>query len=536
MTEIDSLLNVDEDIEPDMDDLDDDFNEVIANLDIGECEEIKLPDDIDLSIIIDNIRAESVVTPMQLENNEILSRMNFSKLEQFAKCEYRKLLSLIEECPCSTTGQISSKDLGDFYTKVHQHANSLEFKMNCMKLFENETHYGVIHQRICFNISMALRKYIVSEKSRKVETTSRQISKRTVTHASRARIRYVGGYCIAKVRHKYVTKKASHRYSNNTSDKEVYEEAKCALKILNNLKEEEQNILACTEEPDSLLDISRRQNMNRGLTNIPDSLFHFFIKLTDKCLNMLTDINLNKMGSELFTVCQNEILSCTPLYEEFVKICFKEKDSYEQFIGSEGYIDELLQYMTLQIVQIEKIYRHIIKYHLIVMLNQFRKDILDRFQIEKKMAHRKQVRVASTGEKDIAAKAVKQVASTSTSKGKYKKCAQKKPEEHFTPTVVNPYLPPELVQSILNQSGLVLEPGPSVSTADADPSMICEQQSESESDVKCKVCDTIDKETEWIQCDSCDSWLHRNCAGLKHHLKWKKYQKKGSKFLCKDCE
>lgn len=176
--------------------------------------------------------------------------MDLSKLEHFVKLEYKKLFSLLEECPSHETGQISSKNLRDFYTKVHQHSLSLDFKMDCLKLFENESAYGVAHQHICFNISMELRKYILSEMAKKNQISACQVSQRTITHASRARVRYVGGYCIAKVRHKYVTKKSSVRYSSKKNDIEIYEHAKSALKILNSLKQEEQNFLASTVEPD----------------------------------------------------------------------------------------------------------------------------------------------------------------------------------------------------------------------------------------------------------------------------------------------
>ena len=33
-------------------------------------------------------------------------------------------------------------------------------------------------------------------------------------------------------------------------------------------------------------------------------------------------------------------------------------------------------------------------------------------------------------------------------------------------------------------------------------------------------------------CDSCDNWYDRKCAGLTNALKWKKFLKKNSKFLC----
>ena len=45
--------------------------------------------------------------------------MIWAKVEVFAKQQYSKITSLLNECKCSETGKIVSKDLGDFYTKQH---------------------------------------------------------------------------------------------------------------------------------------------------------------------------------------------------------------------------------------------------------------------------------------------------------------------------------------------------------------------------------------------------------------------------------
>jgi hypothetical protein len=65
-----------------------------------------------------------------------------------------------------------------------------------------------------------------------------------------------------------------------------------------------------------------------------------------------------------------------------------------------------------------------------------------------------------------------------------------------------------------------------------------EKTSESEEKDLCKICHLGETENkpEWIMCEGCDRWLHRNCAGLKHHLKWKKMLKKDSIFHCNDCK
>ncbi|XP_060559168.1 uncharacterized protein LOC132719419 [Ruditapes philippinarum] len=59
-------------------------------------------------------------------------------------------------------------------------------------------------------------------------------------------------------------------------------------------------------------------------------------------------------------------------------------------------------------------------------------------------------------------------------------------------------------------------------------------QAEVKLEIKCKICSTAEG-GEWIACDNCSQWLHRTCAGLKHHMKWKKFTKTSAKFYCKLC-
>ena len=64
----------------------------------------------------------------------------------------------------------------------------------------------------------------------------------------------------------------------------------------------------------------------------------------------------------------------------------------------------------------------------------------------------------------------------------------------------------------------------------------------SDAEVDCIVCMKPKKylkcveEIEWIQCDSCDGWIHRSCAGLKNYMKWRKATAEGSVFYCKQCK
>ena len=135
-----------------------------------------------------------------------------------------------------------------------------------------------------------------------------------------------------------------------------------------------QFLLVSTEEPAFLLNVSRKQNLNRGLTNIPDNLFHFFLQLTEKCLSLLFNENLNQMGSKMFAMCQTEIMSSNPLYDFCLKIVTKKSEAQQMVedIGSSGSVEDLLTDISLQVSEIEIIYKGIIKLFLLVIFNQFK--------------------------------------------------------------------------------------------------------------------------------------------------------------------
>lgn len=94
-----------------------------------------------------------------------------------------------------------------------------------------------------------IREFVMKAKAKEAETVSTEIDKREVTHASRARIRYVGGYCVAKVRLKYVIKTPPIDTQINRKKKDDYDNAKDAVEILNRLKQDKKTVLENTEEP-----------------------------------------------------------------------------------------------------------------------------------------------------------------------------------------------------------------------------------------------------------------------------------------------
>ena len=89
-----------------------------------------------------------------------------------------------------------------------------------MMRFENET-FKAEHKHIYFNVLVELRKFILCKRAEVYSSTSMKLTERSVTNASRTRIRYIGGYCTAKVRSKFMNKKETLRLAERLRAKIV---------------------------------------------------------------------------------------------------------------------------------------------------------------------------------------------------------------------------------------------------------------------------------------------------------------------------
>ena len=80
--------------------------------------------------------------------------------------------------------------------------------------------------------------------------------------------RYVAGYCLSVLKKKCVNIRNTNKYSKTSDGQSAYENAKCALQILSVLKEEEHFLKKNTSDPESLIDLERRQYSSGKLINV----------------------------------------------------------------------------------------------------------------------------------------------------------------------------------------------------------------------------------------------------------------------------
>ncbi|XP_052762012.1 uncharacterized protein LOC128204651 [Mya arenaria] len=492
------IEDVDIEATEDIENLDDDFNRIIASIISIDAEaiEFEIPEQFNITTVIENMKYEKEK---------------------------------------SSTG-VPEACLAKYYRLSHEFTTSADYTLSCIDLFGDECSFSDHHRIVCYNIVEAIRLFYLKQKVDLLKITKGNIPKRQVTDASRARIRYVAGYCLASLRKKYTKIQHSNLYSKTKEGQDIYSEAKCTVSILNTLKEEEHYLKANTNEPESLLDVERRQYSSRGLTNVTDSLFNFFVKLTEECMAVFVHENLMTFGKSMYNMCLDHIKQNQSLYPLFISVVVNSCSmaGVVEFDEDQD-INSILEKMVLISSQTCSIFNELIQKYLMVLLSQFRKDFKSSLRVEKTMAHRKQIKVSKQS------KDKSKVSETIPSKRqKVAKTRTKTGSIHTNEPHIGPIEESQPCPLNEPQPGPSKEPQPGPST-EPQPGPSKEPQPDhthetiSDDTDLCQKCFS-EREEEWIQCDSCNSWFHRQCAGLKNQRLWKKFIKDEISWFCNCCK
>lgn len=379
--------------------LDDEFNDVISSVVSEEVQAINFdfPEGFEFNVMKEGLGFEKEVTDSHKRINEIVSHLDEDKLKLFTKKILLKLgifakNHMNEDDPDDKSPCIPEKKIAAFYSDVHVYNTSEEYIMHCLELFTGEEEFVDEHMIVAYKIVEFVRSFYIERKVNQLKLGSVPIYRRFVTNASRSRIRYVAGYCVSSLRAKYEKEKKSKMFSRN---EEEYVEAKCRVDIINSLKEDEHYLSENSEYKETLLDVQRRQYVGKKLTNVNDKLFEFFITITNVVLELLIYENLVKYGREMYLEAYNKMYANTSLFEQFLD-CVSQSLSVTQSTEDENEpINNLLNEIVVQSSQCLSVYVDIINKFLHIFIAQFRRDVKDTSKVEKKMAHRKQIRVSA---------------------------------------------------------------------------------------------------------------------------------------------
>ena len=532
-----------------------------------------IPENFDLNDLFENLGFKKEITESHTRINVIISQLqqhNF-KFNTFVKKVFSRMSASIKSLNIDQSGVFLESKLTTFFTHVHEYSTSLGYFMDCLELFDigGEQAFEEEHRIVCYKILEYIREFVIEQKESELQPETSKLIKRFITDSCKPRIRYVAGYCVASLRKRYVKLKQTSMFSHLSQSQLSFKEAKIALNVINSLKEEEHYLKEITCDPDSLIDIDRRQNYRRGLTNVTDSMFDFFLCLTRTCMSKLVQENLVRYGESMYNKCLDVVRGDSSLYEKFSHLVVTRlhSENIEDFHECTLDLSEYLENIVCTSAQIHQIYNELVQKYFLVLFAQFRRDVKSALNVRKTMAHRKQIKVSTKSEKTTKPKSKKPSKSISTSFVNLQADPKPGPSTQNDPPVesfdsdsdsdvcvksafnarktmahqkqikvsTKSAIPKSKKTSKSSSKSLVnlqAEPKPGPSTQNDPPVESFESDSDSDVCLKCGNGEGAD----WIQCDSCNSWLHRNCAGLSNYIKWKKYLKDSATWYCKECE
>ena len=160
----------------------------------------------------------------------------------------------------------------------------------------------------------SVRIFYIKGKVNLLTITGANIPQRQETNASKACIRYIAGYCLSSLGKKFMKMQSANIYSKTVEGQASYDYAKCALKVITAVREDEHFSKTNTCDPDSLADIERRQYSSGRLINVSDFFSKSCKKLTSSILSILIYDNLMKHGKDLMSYCLRKIMEKQECY------------------------------------------------------------------------------------------------------------------------------------------------------------------------------------------------------------------------------
>lgn len=201
---------------------------------------------------------------------------------------------------CFPEGEISycQKHRNDYFRKFNKYISSDENEEKAVSLLKKyqQDVKGPAFQ-VLTAVMFNLERSFFTELSTYLELSEPEPFQKlpeNIDSAGNAKLRYVSGYVLAKLKYNLSKKIRNCLY---VKGKEVdLSNYQCEMNILISLCSSYDELIASTKNPDTLSEVKRKQNERESLTNISDFTFEFFKTLELFCRERLTHKRLVDMG------------------------------------------------------------------------------------------------------------------------------------------------------------------------------------------------------------------------------------------------
>lgn len=322
---------------------------------------------------------------------ELLHRFD---INDWYNTQHDKLQKLLNEVLHPEIKKIENKHFTEFYSKFHSYIDSEEY---CNSAILKEVNTDLCHD-ILTTVMFQLQKQLIENKAGTVQVSKSSTnifpsSTKEVPISGRGKVRYIGGYVVAKCRYN-----ASRVLQNSVFVPGLSREVQCLQKQMNILDGfiiSEAELREITVYEETLDETILKQNIRGSLTHINDKCFEFFEFLEKKIRHLLSFENLMIHGQDLFQFSLSCLHDDLSILQEFVNLyCYTRTavEHDEEDIGEDDVVRDVVENrLTETVCNLEIILKFFSNLFLKVAVSQFRKNYLNVLKIEKGKALRKKV-------------------------------------------------------------------------------------------------------------------------------------------------
>ncbi|VDI04295.1 Hypothetical predicted protein [Mytilus galloprovincialis] len=349
----------------------------------------------DCPISLDDIRSclpDMLVTDEQVFINErlnLLLEKHKLQLNLFLTTIFENISDIYEQVfgSESTEKKTDSKSWTNYFSKLYKFSHSNEY----ISLIENccnrkaESDDFTVFSRIFDFVSH----FIIENKTSNIKDSTElphQQSAYSNDDAGLGKLRYIAGRCIAKSKYHYMTIGKNNMYKKNKQS--CVTDCFLKVKILDYMTTTYADLLESSSYKESLEETKRKQNLTQGLTDIKDDVLDFFVDIDRNRINYQNEKMFHKHGSNIFNFVHEKLLSSKTLFTNFQKL-LQNFDLTATFVR----VDE-----DLAMACLKDLYSDLILRFCRVSDNQFRKDLIKSFGMQKSETLRK--RVVETAKRD----------------------------------------------------------------------------------------------------------------------------------------
>ncbi|VDI26920.1 Hypothetical predicted protein [Mytilus galloprovincialis] len=474
-----------------------------------------------------------------LEND--MKSFKMTILEKFSIFDewYQSQISIIEDIGLISLPEgeknYTAKQQHDFFMKFHKHLNSEEY-VNSVKstisMYSKDEGTSAIYYQFMTAILFYLERRFFEDLPSHLNLQEPESIKNIPTSdelssPARGKIRYISGYVLAKLKHNLSIKIRNSLFAVGSESKIA--KLQDQMNILSSLCSSYDVLLNSSIDPESLEETKRKQNERESLTNITDVSFSQFRR------DYLTFLKKEK-GKALRKKVSEKSKKVVKSFNMQFLIEDKSKDKEGSHLRLKSELMQNEKFLSENSFTKKELLMLCLMYNVKISTQKRKEEISS----ELGKAILKSDFIPYPDKSDVSGTGAKPISNIIVSAAQTMDSEVPGPSNVHVASTSTGSLASELQPTIQNKDKIQSNKRKTSRRGKGKGKGKSRKKNipiSDESDDKCTVCNKPDIGNEdWICCDACTLWYHRDCANLQDDEIWTSLSEEGAVFTCPLCQ